>query len=83
MEKNNWQKIYVQKLCFALHSLFKMIFEHYTVVECRRSRRWNCDDGTCISRDLKCDGIPHCLDASDEAINCTSGKIKVCPKMLQ
>ena len=26
----------------------------------------------CITRDLHCDGVVHCLDASDETYNCSN-----------
>lgn len=30
-----------------------------------------CDNGQCIKKEYKCDGLPHCRDSSDEK-NCTN-----------
>ena len=33
---------------------------------CKDPNEWRCDDGDCISKDLKGNGIPDCRDGSDE-----------------
>ena len=37
-----------------------------------RGTRWKCSDDMCISSDLHCDKVPHCLDVSDETVNCSN-----------
>ncbi|XP_038058130.1 atrial natriuretic peptide-converting enzyme-like [Patiria miniata] len=38
-----------------------------SVLDCEPDE-WRCDDGTCISDALVCDGVPSCADASDESL---------------
>ena len=39
---------------------------------CPAGSRWKCSDDMCISPELHCDKVPHCLDLSDEVINCSN-----------
>lgn len=36
---------------------------------------FHCLDGHCIGKDLHCDGINHCIDASDEVIDCSNSNV--------
>ena len=38
---------------------------------------WKCSDNMCIARDLYCDKVAHCLDVSDEVVNCSNSGLCV------
>ena len=34
---------------------------------CDNSKEYNCDDGSCIPMEMKCDSVPDCVDGGDES----------------
>ncbi len=56
------------------------MFDDFNVLvsrtSCETSGRFYCDDGLCIERSLRCDGIADCRNGTDE-LNCGESKIQI------
>ncbi|XP_070575646.1 uncharacterized protein [Ptychodera flava] len=49
----------------GFQGMFGLFYDPNDQDDCRTGL-FKCDDSTCMSSDLRCDGLPHCLSESDE-----------------
>ena len=50
---------------------------YFIFVDGNCGSNWKCSDNMCIARDLHCDKVAHCLDVSDEVVNCSNSGLYV------